>query len=225
MTKEELNYIKDAFSQIIDDIAGNPDWHEAARAVTSDLGTLERKLEEKISSLPSNLDEAAREYLREYNESEFGNGGDDWDDDIFITFKAGAEWQIEQFEKNRLAACDAQTKEEYDMETAFVDKIIKEQHRTPTFSDAIKHGIEWMAGQGVTKDAVIGMETKDIFINVSGRTLDELNLCPGDKVVVQIRKKQIMYIKIKIVRREFSHNGYRHTCYDTYHGFTGMPIT
>ena len=96
MTRAELNYIKDAFSQIIDDIAGNPDWHEAARAVASDLGTLERKLEEKISPLPSNLDEAAREYLREYNESEFGNGGDDWDDDIFITFKAGAEWMAGQ---------------------------------------------------------------------------------------------------------------------------------
>ena len=89
-------------------------------------------------SLPSNLDEAAREYLREYNESEFGNGGDDWDDDIFITFKAGA---------------------------------------------------EWMAGQGITKEAVIGMATEEISINVSQQTLDKLDLCPGDKVVVQIRKK------------------------------------
>jgi hypothetical protein len=62
MTKVELNYIKDAFSQIIDDISGNPDWYEAARAVASDLGTLERELEEKISPLPSNLDEAAEKY-------------------------------------------------------------------------------------------------------------------------------------------------------------------
>ena len=38
------------------------------------------------------LDEAAEEYLKQYNESEFGNGGDDWDDDIIITFKAGAKW-------------------------------------------------------------------------------------------------------------------------------------
>ena len=52
-----------------------------------------------------------------------------------------------------------------------------------------KAGAEWMSKQGVTKDAVIGMATKDIFINVSGRTLDELDLCTGDKVVVQIRKK------------------------------------
>ena len=50
-------------------------------------------------SLPSNLDEAANEYLKQYNESEFGNGGDDWDDDILITFKAGAEWMAVQFQK------------------------------------------------------------------------------------------------------------------------------
>jgi len=50
-------------------------------------------------SLPSNLDEAANEYLKQYNESEFGNGGDDWDDDILITFKAGAEWMAGQFQK------------------------------------------------------------------------------------------------------------------------------
>ena len=56
--------------------------------------------------------------------------------------------------------------------------------------DGIKSGAEWMAGQGVTKEAVIGMATGEISINVSQKTLDELDLCPGDKVVVQIRKKQ-----------------------------------
>ena len=54
---------------------------------------------------------------------------------------------------------------------------------------AIKFGAEWMAGQGVTKEAVIGMATEEISINVSQKTLNELDLCPGDKVVVQIRKK------------------------------------
>jgi len=57
MTKEELNYIKNAFSQIIDDIAGNPDWYEAARAVASDLGALERELEKKVVSRPHNINE------------------------------------------------------------------------------------------------------------------------------------------------------------------------
>lgn len=48
MTYKEFNFIKDAFSQIIDDIAGNPDWYEASRAVASDLGELERELKEKF---------------------------------------------------------------------------------------------------------------------------------------------------------------------------------
>ena len=55
--------------------------------------------------------------------------------------------------------------------------------------DAFKAGAEWMAGQGVTKEAVIGMSTEEITINVSQQTLNELDLCPGDKVVLQIRKK------------------------------------
>ena len=56
-------------------------------------------------------------------------------------------------------------------------------------ADAFKAGAEWMAGQGVVKEAVIGMATEEISINVSEQTLNELDLCPGDKVVVQIRKK------------------------------------
>ena len=56
-------------------------------------------------------------------------------------------------------------------------------------ADGFRAGAEWMAGQGATKEAVIGMATEEISINVSQKTLDELDLCPGDKVVVQIRKK------------------------------------
>jgi len=41
----------------------------------------------------------------------------------------------------------------------------------------------------MTKEAVIGMATEEISINVSQKTLNELDLCYGDKVVVQIRKK------------------------------------
>lgn len=54
---------------------------------------------------------------------------------------------------------------------------------------AVKFGAKWIAEQGVTKEAVIGMATEEISINVSEQTLNELELCPGDKVIVQIRKK------------------------------------
>lgn len=53
----------------------------------------------------------------------------------------GAQWQQEQFEKNRLAACDAQTPEEAEREMNFVEHIIKEEHRQPTYSDAIEYGM------------------------------------------------------------------------------------
>lgn len=52
MERAELKFIKDAFSQIIDDIAGNPDWHDAASAISADLGALERELEEKLNEVP-----------------------------------------------------------------------------------------------------------------------------------------------------------------------------
>lgn len=57
-----------------------------------------------------------------------------------------------------------------------------------TVKVSFKAGAEWMAGQGVTKEAVIGMATEEISINVSQKALDDLDVCPGDKVIVQIRK-------------------------------------
>ena len=53
----------------------------------------------------------------------------------------GAKWKEEQFEKNRLAHCDAQTEEEAEIERNFVTDIIENEHRQPTFDDAIKYGM------------------------------------------------------------------------------------
>lgn len=58
-------------------------------------------------------------------------------------YKAGAQWQKEVFEKNRLAACDRATKEEIEREQDFVDKVLIGEQRQPTFSDAIEYGIKW----------------------------------------------------------------------------------
>lgn len=58
------------------------------------------------------------------------------------SFKSGAQWQQEQFEQNRLKACDAQTKEEAEREWNFVEHMIKEEHRQPTYSDAIEYGMK-----------------------------------------------------------------------------------
>lgn len=92
MTQEEFNYIKDSFSQILDDIGGNPDWYDAAKAIASDLGTLERQLEERVAKLPSNLDEAANKFAVFYDQGTCDGIAQD-------CFKAGAEWMAGQFQK------------------------------------------------------------------------------------------------------------------------------
>lgn len=71
------------------------------------------------------------------------------------------------------------------MEVLEHENIFEETHHK-----IFKAGAEWMAGHGVAKEAVVGMATEVVSINFSPQTLDELDLCPGDKVVVQIRKKQ-----------------------------------
>ena len=74
------------------------------------------------------------------------------------SFKAGAQWQKEQFEKNRLAACDRQTEEEAEIERDFVMGIIEKEHRQPAFDDAIKYGMERMKQQMMAK--AIDVEVK-----------------------------------------------------------------
>ena len=84
-----------------------------------------------------NLDEIAQDYVdgvKQYNPEPT------WD--LMQTAVCyGANWQKEQFEKNRLANCDALSKEEYDRETDFAMEIIEKEHRQPTFNDAINYGM------------------------------------------------------------------------------------
>lgn len=73
--------------------------------------------------------------------------------DVEFTARHFAKWQKEQFEKNRLAHCDALTKEQAQMESDFVTKHLKENNRTPTFIDAIKYGMKLQKEQ-MMKDAI-----------------------------------------------------------------------
>lgn len=65
-------------------------------------------------------------------------------------FKAGADWQYEQFEKERLnfeprlKHCDELTAEQAQMESDFVVQHLKNFNRTPTFIDAIEYGRKQM---------------------------------------------------------------------------------
>lgn len=83
------------------------------------------------------LKEAAEEYEQTRQDTDARS-----DNEIVRrAFKAGAKWQEEQFEKNRLAHCDALSKEDYDRETDFAMEIIEKEHRQPTFIDAINYGM------------------------------------------------------------------------------------
>lgn len=55
-------------------------------------------------------------------------------------FIAGANWQYEQFEKERLKHCDELTAEQAQIESDFVVQHLKNFNRTPTFIDAIEYG-------------------------------------------------------------------------------------
>ena len=61
-----------------------------------------------------------------------------------IGFKFCANWQKEQFEKERLKHCDELTAEQAQMESDFVVQHLKNFNRTPTFIDAIEYGRKQM---------------------------------------------------------------------------------
>ncbi len=78
-------------------------------------------------------------------------------------FKAGANWQYEQFEKERLKHCDELTAEQAQMESDFVVQHLEKYNRTPTFIDAIEYGrklmidkaIEWLENNQSQEVSVI----------------------------------------------------------------------
>lgn len=62
--------------------------------------------------------------------------------DIEKCAKHFADWQKEQFEKERLKQCNTLTKEQAKIESDFVTNFIKENNCTPTFIDAIEYGMK-----------------------------------------------------------------------------------
>ena len=83
------------------------------------------------------LEEAARQYRDEFLDK---NDNDISNYDIEDIFIAGANWQYEQFEKERLKHCDKLTAEQAQIESDFVVQHLEKYNRTPTFIDAIEYG-------------------------------------------------------------------------------------
>lgn len=164
-----MKLTKEDYMRLPDEVTING--HKVAYDKDKDAITMEE--------IPNDLEEAAEEWAKEnygINYMDFGFTQDAAFRAMYH-FRAGAKWQaahtplpedtvlfnrgveegkklmMEEFEGNRLAACDSQIKEEYDRETDFVDSIIKKEHRQPTFSDAINYGMRLQKEQ-MMKDAV-----------------------------------------------------------------------
>ena len=75
-------------------------------------------------------------------------------------FIAGANWQKEQFEKNRLKHCNSITNEQAELEQGFIDQHIDKHQRMPTFLDAIEYGMRLQKEQMMAKsiDGVIAFD-------------------------------------------------------------------
>lgn len=105
----------------------------------------------------NDLEEVAEEYRRKsYNAATIpplDGPTNEYGGSVKDAFIAGAKWQAERFEKNRLSNCDTLTKEEYDRETTFAMEIIEKEHRQPTFTDAINYGMRLQKEQ-MMEDAV-----------------------------------------------------------------------
>ena len=106
------------------------------------------------------LKEASKEWIRPQLDKSYANYGETkmmeltrFDGYAMLdAIEFGAQWKEQQFEKNRLAHCDAQTEEEAEIESDFVMGIIEKEHRQPTFDDAIKYGMKLQKKQMI-KDA------------------------------------------------------------------------
>lgn len=88
------------------------------------------------------LYDAANEYAWNIDSGDLNTNRD--------SFIAGAKWQYEQFEKERLnfeprlKHCDELTAEQAQIESDFVVQHLKKNNRTPTFIDAIEYGRKQM---------------------------------------------------------------------------------
>lgn len=163
-------------------------WYQGHRKMCAKLLTFLDTLSEESDK---SLDEEIRRYYRE----ECSSDDEPTTEEIARHF---AEWQEEQFEKNRLAHCDALSKEDYDRETDFAMEIIENEHRQPTFLDAINYGMRLQKEQ-MLKDAYVESRiVEDGRIELEGNPLPCLNpiillpypqFKPGDKVKLIIVKE------------------------------------
>ena len=151
---------------------------------TEQLSRAETAIESLSVSEPQGLDEAAEEYEEEYGKYLYG---------LSTAFKAGAKWRDEQIPK----LPDSVDEAAFDCATKGTIAQSIDSY------NAFKVGAKWMAEQGEFLNGVVRKVTYgdrengdyDEWLSVHiDEILEQLpkntKLKPGDKVIVQIRKKE-----------------------------------
>ena len=104
----------------------------------------------------ANLYRYAEEYVSDLTYELMGIGDDeDFNELVELVKQAvihGAQWQKEQFEKNRLKHCNSITNEQAELEQGFIDQHLDKYQRMPTFLDAIEYGMR-LQKQQMMEDA------------------------------------------------------------------------
>lgn len=143
----------------------------AAQYLTTDASRLHKAMEDYhqfIITEYNKQEPASEDFESEWKRYCDSKGGGVVTMNVKHVAKHFVEWQKEQFEKNRLASCDAQTEEEAEVESDFVMGIIGNEHRHPTFDDAIKYGMRLQKEQmmkGAIETTIDGKVVKVIVID------------------------------------------------------------
>ena len=159
-----------------------------AEFVVNDLKRFVRIIDEAPDLSPKidGLDEAAERYTD--NPGTYATWTEHYGDFAFVddialvekAFKAGAKWQAEQTPKLPNNLVEAAEK--------FALSISKDLINTDLADYIFKAGAKWMAEQDVTVETIMQYDEFDNLIP-TGKDMAEYGFKPGDKAIVQIRKK------------------------------------
>lgn len=96
-----------------------------------------------------------------------------------------AQWQKEQFEKNRLEHCNSITNEQAELEQGFIDQHLDKYNRMPTFLDAIEYGMR------LQKEQMMKKAVDAECFGFQGAALFSFRL-PSDKYLIGSKVKVIV---------------------------------
>jgi len=169
----------------------------AAQYLTTDASRLHKAMDEyhkfiihecKEEPVSDDLEVATNNYVLNVRKG-YPRVMDETDRYIYNAFKAGAQWQAEQFEKNRLKHCDSITNEQAELEQGFIDQHLDKYQRMPTFLDAVEYGMRLQKEQ-MMKESIDG-EIQFGTVKVQKEDIKEAvkSLCEGEKVKLIIVKE------------------------------------